>query len=322
MDFTEIKVSVGTAALETAEAICQMVSDCGIYTEDYSDLEEMSRVIAHSDLIEQELLERDTSTAVIHIYLSAETDAVSKLSRLSELLAAAGIGYSIASAEVSDSDWADNWKKYFRPFDVGDRLAVCPSWEEYHGAAGRRILHIDPGAAFGSGTHETTRLCLETLEKYMSPGKTVLDIGCGSGILSIASLLLGADSAVGVDIDAGAVKTARENALINGFEEPQYTVFQGDLANSVQGRYDIITANIIADAIIRLLPDIHKYMKDGACALLSGIISERSGEVQRCIAENGFKIAEMTDKNGWACITVVRSYQPGQRTPGIFTEEV
>ena len=304
MDFKEISVQTDTSALETAEAICQMVSDSGIYTEDYSDVEEMSKIIAHSDLIEKDLLQRDKTSAKIHIYLSPEADVSEKIENLRSLLTAAGINYSISTAEVHDSDWADNWKKYFKPFDVGDRLAICPTWEKYTGSDSRKVLKIDPGAAFGSGTHETTRLCLEALEKYVSSGKRILDIGCGSGILSIAALLLGADSACGVDIDAAAVKTAKENGEINGFSEPKLTYLQGDLAGAVEGKFDIITANIVADVIIRLLPDLRRYMSDGGVALLSGIISERSKEVERHIEENNFSIVKKSDNNGWACIVI------------------
>ncbi len=304
MDFKEISVQTDTSALETAEAICQMVSDSGIYTEDYSDVEEMSKIIAHSDLIEKDLLQRDKTSAKIHIYLSPEADVSEKIENLRSLLTDAGINYSISTAEVHDSDWADNWKKYFKPFDVGDRLAVCPTWEKYTGSDSRKVLKIDPGAAFGSGTHETTRLCLEALEEYVSSGKKILDIGCGSGILSIAALLLGADSACGVDIDAAAVKTAKENGEINGFSEPTLTYLQGDLAGAVEGKFDIITANIVADVIIRLLPDLRRYMSDGGVALLSGIISERSKEVERHIEENNFSIVKKSDNNGWACIVI------------------
>ncbi len=304
MDFKEISVQTDTFALETAEAICQMVSDSGIYTEDYSDVEEMSKIIAHSDLIEKDLLQRDKTSAKIHIYLSPEADVSEKIENLHSLLTDAGINYSISTAEVHDSDWADNWKKYFKPFDVGDRLAVCPTWEKYTGSDSRKVLKIDPGAAFGSGTHETTRLCLEVLEEYVSSGKKILDIGCGSGILSIAALLLGADSACGVDIDAAAVKTAKENGEINGFSEPTLTYLQGDLAGAVEGKFDIITANIVADVIIRLLPDLRRYMSDGGVALLSGIISERSKEVERHIEENNFSIVKKSDNNGWACIVI------------------
>ena len=304
MDFKEISVQTDTSALETAEAICQMVSDSGIYTEDYSDVEEMSKIIAHSDLIEKDLLQRDKTSAKIHIYLSPEADVSEKIENLHSLLTDAGINYSISTAEVHDSDWADNWKKYFKPFDVGDRLAICPTWEKYTGSDSRKVLKIDPGAAFGSGTHETTRLCLEALEKYVSSGKRILDIGCGSGILSIAALLLGADSACGVDIDAAAVKTAKENGEINGFSEPKLTYLQGDLAGAVEGKFDVITANIVADVIIRLLPDLRRYMSAGGVALLSGIISERSKEVERHIEENNFSIVKKSDNNGWACIVI------------------
>lgn len=304
MDFKEISVIVDISALETAEAICQMVSDSGIYTEDYSDVEQMSRIIAHSDLIEKDLLEKDRTSAKIHIYLNPAADVSGKIENLCSLLTAEGIKYSITTADVHDSDWADNWKKYFKPFEVGNKLAVCPTWENYINHDGRKVLKIDPGAAFGSGTHETTRLCLEMLEEYVSDGKTVLDIGCGSGILSISALILGADKACGVDIDAAAVKTARENGGINGFGEPRLTYLQGDLAGTVEEKFDIITANIVADVIIRLLPDLRRYMSGGGVAILSGIISERSGEVERHISQNGFSVVKKADNNGWACIVI------------------
>lgn len=184
---------------------------------------------------------------------------------------------------------------------VGDRLLIRPIWEDEYDAQGRAVLHLEPGLAFGSGTHDTTRLCLETLEKYAYPGKTVLDVGCGSGILSVASLLLGADSAVGVDIDALAVKTAKENGKTNGFDEPQFTVLKGSTTDKVTGKFDIIAANIVADIIIGLCKNVKDFMNPDAVFITSGIIVPREDDVLAAFAENGLEVIARHESGGWLC---------------------
>ena len=173
-------------------------------------------------------------------------------------------------------------------------------WEEFE-AGDRAVLNIEPGLAFGTGTHETTRLCLETLEKYIKKGTTVLDIGCGSGILSIASLLLGAEKAVGVDIDALAVKTAKENGEVNGFKEPEYTILQGNLTDKVSGKFDVVVANIVADVIIMFCKDVASFMKDGGVFITSGIIDTREQDVIDAFNKYGFKIEARHTDGGWVC---------------------
>lgn len=188
---------------------------------------------------------------------------------------------------------------------IGERLLIRPVWEQEYDAGNRAVLHLEPGLAFGSGTHDTTRLCLETLEKYANPGKTVLDIGCGSGILSVASLLLGSDKALGVDIDALAVKTARENGRTNGFDEPRFTVLQGSTTDKVTGRYDIIVANIVADIIINLCRDVKNFMNPGAVFITSGIIVPREDDVLRAFEENGLAVKARHESGGWLCFEAV-----------------
>ena len=184
---------------------------------------------------------------------------------------------------------------------VGEKLLIRPIWEQEYDAGERAVLHLEPGLAFGSGTHDTTRLCLETLEKYAAPGKSVLDIGCGSGILSVACLLLGADSALGVDIDALAVKTAKENGKTNGFSEPRFTVLQGSTTDKVTGKYDIIAANIVADIIINLCKDVKNYMNPDAVFITSGIIEPREDDVLRAFGENGLEVIARHESGGWLC---------------------
>lgn len=298
MQFTEIKLCVATDDLETASAIANMVVPYGIYVEDYSDLKEGVEQIAHVDLIDADLLKKDGGTAIIHIYLNECENPVEAIAYLRERLDFSGIEADILSENVDDSAWNENWKKYFKPFSVGSRLAVCPSWEKYENTENRKVIHLDPGAAFGTGTHATTSLCMELLEKYVSGETTVLDIGTGSGILCISALLLGAKSAFGVDIDEMSVKTARENALRNGVAKRcDFTV--GDLAKTVKGRYNIVCANIVADVIIRLLDDVADYMEKDGILIISGIIDTRKDDVERSVGEHGFTVAEHLVREEW-----------------------
>lgn len=298
MDWTEIKIKLPVEKTDEAAAIANMTVPYGVYIEDYSDLESEALEIAHIDLIDAELAARDRSSSVIHIYISECDNPSEAIAFLKERFAAAGIYAEIESEGVSDTDWGENWKKYFKPFEVGKKLAVCPSWESYENSEGRTVLQIDPGAAFGTGTHATTALCMELLEEAVYRGCTVLDIGCGSGILSIAGVLLGAQSAVGVDIDAQSVKTARENAAANGVSsQTEYLI--GDLAEKITGKYDIICANIVADVVIRLLKSVKAYMKDNGVLIISGIIDIRAEEVLTAVKEYGFSVVSEQTRENW-----------------------
>lgn len=297
MDWTEIKINVPLEFTDTAAAIANMTVPYGIYIEDYSDLEQKAQEIAHIDLIDEQLIAKDRKHSVIHIYISECDNAAEALTFLKERFNAEGIDFEIESDGVNDSDWNENWKKYFHTAEMGEKLVIVPSWEEYKGT-GRTILHIDPGAAFGTGTHATTSLCLELLEKYTSCGKKMLDIGCGSGILSIASVLLGAESALGIDIDAQSVKTAKENAVINGVDgKIEYIV--GDLADKVTGKYDIICANIVADVIIKLLADVKRFMAEDGVLIVSGIIDLREKDVLAAAEKYGFTVFEGRERENW-----------------------
>lgn len=189
---------------------------------------------------------------------------------------------------------------------MGERLLICPSWETADNPDHRAVLSIDPGMAFGTGGHDTTRLVLETLERHIQPGDAFLDVGCGSGILSIAACLLGAGSALGVDIDALAVKTARENGELNGLTPPRYTVLQGDLTRDVTGTYPVIAANIVADAIIALSPAVPALLTEGGVYIVSGIIDTREGDVQTALADCGFTVTERHEHGGWLCLVCRR----------------
>ncbi len=303
MNWTEITVNVPAEFTDTAAAIANMTVPYGIYIEDYSDLEQNAWDIAHIDLIDEELINKDRKNSVIHIYISECDNAAEALEFLKERFSAENIPFETGSIGVDDSDWNENWKKYFHTIEIGERLAVVPSWEKYENPDNRTVLSIDPGAAFGTGTHATTSLCLGILDEAVSSGVKVLDIGTGSGILAIASVLLGAESAVGVDIDAQSVKTAKENAEINGLAN-KTEFFVGDLADKVSGKYNIVCANIVADVIIRLLPDVGQFMEEDGILIISGIIDIRKDDVLSAVEKNGFKIEAEAYRENWCAFVL------------------
>lgn len=297
MDWFEFLLKVPVAYVEKAEAIANMAVPYGIYTEDYSDLESGAWEIAHIDLIDEELLKKDRNNATIHIYFSTEDNMTEARVLLEELLKNAEIPYSVEWDVVAESKWRDEWKKYFKITEIGQRLVIVPKWEEYHGDDSRKQLIIDPGAAFGTGTHATTSLCLILLEEYVKDA-AVLDIGCGSGILSIAAALLGAKKAIGVDIDSVAVRVARENAKMNGVSSNTEFV-EGDLTEKITGKFGVVCANIVADAIISLLKPVKELLDDNGVFICSGIIDNRSDEVADAIEKEGYSILSHKKKDNW-----------------------
>ena len=299
MEWTDIRLTVAKADAENAEAVATLIAEGGIYIEDYSDIEQQVAEIAHVDLIEQELLDKPRDTVIIHLYLEPGASQVETLALIAARMEAAGIPYTVETEGVEQEDWQNGWRKYYHPMDIGKRLAIVPSWQEYD--TDRVKLILDPGLAFGTGGHETTSLCLEALDERVRGGERVLDIGTGSGILAIAALKLGAGSAEGVDIDPVAVRTAGENAALNGVAD-KLTVLVGDLSDKASGRYDIITANIVANAIISLAPAVPGLMAENATFIASGIIDSRKDEVITGLEKAGLSVVEVKEKRGWECI--------------------
>lgn len=303
MQYSEVKLKVTTEHMETAGAIANMVVPYGLYIEDYSDIEELAPQIAHVDLIEPELLERDRSHAVIHIYIPPEQNPMEAVSFVSERLKSEEIPFSIENGVVDEEDWSTAWKKYYYPTRVGEKLVVCPSWETYEPDAGEVVVVMDPGMAFGTGTHDTTKLCMQMLESYVDGSTELLDIGTGSGILAVSALLLGAPRAVGVDIDEVAVRVARENARVNGVES-RAAFHAGDLTEKVDGTFRVITANIVADVIIRLAPDLSRFLADDGVFIASGIIDTREVDVIDALGEAGFILDSRNESGGWVALAV------------------
>ena len=300
MNWTEIKIKVRSEDVETASNIANMIVPCGIYIEDYSHLEEETLDIAHINLIDEKLLKKDRTYGIVHVYVSPEENPMEAISFLEERYRFAGVKNQIMTDKCSQEDWINNWKKYFKPIKVGEKLLIKPVWETCDNDDNRTVLEIEPGIAFGTGTHETTKLCLEMLEKFVSDGDEVLDVGCGSGILSIGAILLGADKSTGVDIDELAVKTANENAKTNDVQD-KFLGVCGNLTEKISGKYDIVVANIVADVLVDLTGNIETFMKKDAVYLMSGIIDTRKNDVI-CALKDKFDVIDEKCDKGWVAI--------------------
>ena len=299
MDWTDLKITVPAAHAQAAQDIATGISGGGIYIEDYRDLEQQVEAIAHVDLIEQDLLDKDRQHVTVHLYLSPDENPAEVLDLLRGRLEEAELEYTLAADGVEQQDWENAWKAYYHALPIGQRLAIVPSWEQYD--TDRTVIRLDPGLAFGTGTHETTALCLELLDSLVQGGERVLDVGTGSGILAIAALKLGAREADGVDIDPMCVRTAGENAERNGVDG-HFRVLVGDLSDKAEGVYDIITANIVANAILHLAPCVPALLAGGGTFIASGIIDAREEEVCAGLAAAGLKVEEVRRQGGWVAI--------------------
>lgn len=299
----QIKVTCEGKYLDDVSAVMSMV-DNSLMIEDFSDVEkELDGV--YGDLIDEELLKKDRTHASVSVFIPEEKSPAESASFIKERLSVLGIPAVCDCVGVSEEDWADSWKQYYKPIKTGNKIVIVPVWEKYDAKDGEITVLMDPGMAFGTGTHETTRLCAAMLEKYVKGGDRVLDVGCGSGILAICASKLGAEECFACDIDPVSVRIARENTEING--TPNVRCEVSDLLKSVEkvcGGYDVCCANIVADVIIRLAPDIGEFLSDGAVFIVSGIITERSAETVAALNCAGFDVFDDAYENGWYCAAV------------------
>ncbi len=317
MNYIEMIIETTSAGIE---AITGALSVQGIEDLVVSDPQDIRAIMDNKDSYEWDYIDESVSdrmgdAARVTLYFADdEVDrrkvgvVRSTVKRIREAAAAGEYGAAVdfgtlklTESVKSDTEWKDKWKEYFRPFRVSDRIVVRPSWEEYHPAAGEIVIEIDPGMAFGTGTHETTSLCIEMIDRYLKPGMKVLDAGCGSGILSIAAAMLGAGEVLAVDVDEDAVRTAQENIVRNRVGDIARAEYC-DLTAGIGYRADLIAANLMAELIVMLAPDIERHLEDSGVFISSGILTEKKKMVMEGLNNAGFRITEIRDKGEWCCI--------------------
>ncbi len=311
MQWLELKIDTTPVGLTPVSDLVEGLGITGLVIEDEGDFHDfLENNHQYWDYVDEELMEAKRGLCRITFYVAADQDGMDMVSKvrvaLAELKKQRGDCGSLTMdmAQVDDADWENNWKQFYKPMEIGDRLIVVPEWESAK-TNGRIPLILNPGLTFGTGSHATTRLCLQALEKHVTAGHRVLDLGCGSGILSIAALLLGADHAFACDIDEKCVDVAYENAALNGIGKDKYPVRWGDVLSDKQLRkemddqYDIIVANIVSDVIIGLAPQVRPFLKEGGYFLTSGIIDTRAAEVAQKLRDAGWEIVEERQSEGW-----------------------
>lgn len=312
MKWLELKIDAAPAGLDPVSALLEDLGITGLVIDDEGDFRDfLEHNRAYWDYVDDALMQEKKGLCRITFYLEDSPDGYNTLSRVRMALSRVKqkhpeYGSLLLTMEnMEDADWENNWKQFYKPMEIGDRLIVIPEWESAGVPEGRVALRLNPGLTFGTGSHATTRLCLTALEKHVQGGETVLDLGCGSGILSIAALLLGADWAVACDIDEKCMDVAYENAALNGVGRDRYTVRWGDvvtdraLRRELGGPYDVVVANIVADVIKALASTVRPLVREGGIFLCSGIIDDRAEEVAQCLRDNGWTIAETRSSEGW-----------------------
>lgn len=285
---------------ELCDALTDLGAD-GLVIEDEADFKRfLEENRQFWDYVDDELEQRYAGVSRVKVYVAEDGEGRAKLARWTEAL-----GIEPETRSIADEDWADNWKQYYKPIPVGETLLVLPKWEPVPEGNTRKILKLDPGLAFGTGGHATTRMCLELLEGVVNGGESALDLGCGSGILGIGALILGCGSCTGCDIDPKSPEAAAENAELNGIAPESYKMYTGDVLSDkhLRGKlgsgYDIVLANIVADVIIPLAPYARECTAPGGAFITSGIIDGRQDEVTAAIEAAGFKIEKHLAEDGW-----------------------
>ena len=311
MDWLELKIDTSHAGLDAVTDMLEQQGVTGVMIDDEADFQgflENNR--QYWDYVDDDLLAQKKGVSRVTFYLERNEDAYGTVAAVRMAMSALKKEHPeyapllLTMADVADEDWENNWKQFYKPMEIGSRLLVVPEWEE--AADPTRVkLVLNPGLTFGTGSHATTRLCLQALDTHIHGGERVLDLGCGSGILSIAALRLGAESAFACDIDEKCVDVAYENAALNGIGKDRYTVRWGNVLTDAALRqemgagYDIVVVNIVADVIMGLSPHVRPFLKPGGLFLCSGIIDDRAAEVLEKLKADGWDVFEQRSSEGW-----------------------
>lgn len=319
MNWAQVNIFTTTEGIDAVSGSLMMLGITGFVIKDSKDFEEfLNNKTGNWDYIDDDLMGLKDCETTVTVYLAENEQGIRTFEEIKEELKSikqrdkekkfGRLEYEVVN--VHESDWANNWKKYFKPLSIGNKLLIKPSWENVEDSGGRKILEIDPASSFGTGQHNTTQLCLELLEKYMHNNDRILDIGCGSGILSIGAILLGANNAVAVDIEEHAAVTALENAIKNNISSENYTTYCGNiiedksLVEKIGSGYNIICANIVADVLIAMKDIYRGFIKESGILIMSGIISFRKDDVIEAITAQDFKVLEVHEKDDWVAIAL------------------
>ena len=307
MDWIEISITTNTQGADIVSEALMRAGAKGTQIIDRADVPDPSKPSGYWELADPALIERMPEHVVVKAWFQDERQIARLAEDIAQLPAMAGFdlgGLELSSSEVPEKDWAEYWKRFYKPFRIGSRLVVRPSWEDYSPQPGDMVIDLDPGLAFGTGTHETTALCAELIERHYAGGG-VLDVGTGSGILAIAAARLGADSVLAIDIDPLAVRTAQENVDKNGLGD-SVSVRRGDLLEGIDGVYDFAVANILADVIIMLAGPLRQALRARGIFVCSGIIKDREEDVRAALAEYGYEIVDTRHRGEWVAFAARR----------------
>ncbi len=305
MKWTEVQIKTVSKLENLISNVLYDVGAKGLAIEDPNDIVDLEQSNINWDFIDSNIIHLKENEIIIKAYFP-ESNVLEKTIKsiqdeIKDNPTIEDKDTQITLTLLDDEDWAESWKEHYKPFKIGPNILIKPSWEDIDVEEGNIIIELDPGMAFGTGTHETTWLCTEAIEKYMEEGDTLYDIGCGSGILSIVAVKLGAEKVIGVDIDPVSIKTSKENIEINKVAD-KIDIRQGDLLEVIDEKADIIVSNIIAEVIAGMTPDLKDYLKNDGIFICSGIILEKIQLVEDALEENGFEIIDVVKKGEWALI--------------------
>ncbi len=289
---------------ENEDAVSGILYDngaTGLTIEDPNDIVELDKIKDAWDFIEPDLINTGHDGIIIKAYYSEAEDLSQIMDDITEKITKGGFG-EILTSKVDESDWAENWKIHYKTTKIGKNIVIKPSWEDYQPESDDIVIELDPGMAFGTGSHETTVMCAKALEKHVNPKTTVFDVGCGSGILGIIAAKLGAGRVLAIDLDPMCVKVTKENAIINQVDE-EIQVEQGNLLQMVEEKADVIVANIIAEVIVNIIPGLKNHLEKDGIFIASGIIESKSDIVNTALENNGYEVIHIETMNGWTAIT-------------------